>query len=111
MPRAKLTEEDRLEKHRERQRRYLENNRDKARESARISQAKRRLDPLVREMDKAYKKRPEYKEQQAKYRAENRDELNAATRQWQIENSEKFKAYHLEYRAKNSLRISAKTRN
>lgn len=103
----RLSDEDRKARRLESARKYREANREKAREASRLSQAKRRLESqAVRDADKAYKQTDGYKEQQRRYRAENRERLSAMTMAWQRSNLAKFKEYQKNYRNINAASIS-----
>lgn len=99
-----LSDDERKARRLESARKYREANLGKARESARLSQAKRRQDPEVRERDKLYKQDPAYIERQRLYRQENSERLSAKTMEWQAANAEKFKAYQAAYQAANRKR-------
>lgn len=90
--------------------RYREKNLEKCREAARLSQAKRRLESdAVRDADKAYKETEAYKEQQRKYREENREMLNAGAIAWRLENPDRYAEYQRQYQELNREQTRART--
>lgn len=96
--RDQLSDEERKARRLESARKYREANIDKAREAARVCQAKRRAESeSVRLADKAGKQTATYKEQQRKYRAENREMLNKSTMDWRKANPEKYAEYQRQY--------------
>ena len=104
----RLSDEERKARRLESARKYREANREKARESSRLSQAKRRQDPEVREREKLYKQDPGYIERQRQYRAENRDKLIKQTMEWRRVNPEKYEAYQRAYQSANRHRTIAR---
>lgn len=102
----RLTDDERKARRLESARRYREANREKTREAARLSQAKRRKDPSVKAADRAYKKTPAYLEQQRKYRQENSAKLSASSRAWQLANPDKFLEYQRQYKDANPTKAA-----
>lgn len=106
----RLSDEDRKARRLESARKYREANREKAREASRLSQAKRRLESqAVRDADKAYKQTEGYKEQQRRYRAENREMLSAGAMAWRLENPGRYAEYQRQYHESNREHTRART--
>jgi 5-methylcytosine-specific restriction endonuclease McrA len=107
----RLPDDERKARRLESARKYREANREKTREAARLSQAKRRQDPEVKAKDKAYKQDPGYQERQRQYRAENMGRLTAKTVEWQEANQERFRAYQKAYQNSNRHRAIERLKN
>lgn len=100
----RLSDEEAKARRLESARKYREANREKTREASRLSQAKRRENPAVKEREKIYKQDPGYLERQRQYRAENKDRLIAGTKAWQEANPEKYMQYQRSYQSANRHR-------
>lgn len=100
----RLPDAERKARRRESSRKYREANRVKVREASRLSQAKRRQDPSIRDREKFFKQDPAYKARQRLYRIRNRDRLNAKIMEWRSVNADRYSAYRIRYQVENRAR-------
>lgn len=107
----RLSDEEAKARRLESARKYREANREKTREAARLSQAKRRQDPAVKEREKVYKQDSGYLERQRQYRAENKAQLTASAMAWREENPEKYAEYQKAYQLANRQRTIKRLQN
>lgn len=101
----RLSDEERKARRLESARKYREANREKTRESSRLSQAKRRESPEARERDKLYKQDPGYRERQRRYRYENRERLTAKIMEWRQANLDRYLSYQRSYHQENRVAV------